>query len=104
MENTPVQPQVDTFGQQSQGGASGRAIAALVLGIVSLVACGCFAGIAALILAYGELKAIDAGQSSPAGRGYAKAGLIMGWISIGLSILGAIIWFFVAGAALLGMG
>lgn len=81
MEGTPMENQ----------GASGRAIASLVLGILSLIGCGCLAGIPALILAYGELRAIDAGESSPAGRGFAKAGQIMGWISIGLTILGIII-------------
>ena len=81
MEGTPIQNQ----------GASGKAIACLVLGILSLIGCGCLAGIPALILSYGELKAINAGESSPAGRGFAKAGLIMGWISIGLTILVGVI-------------
>jgi len=82
--------QLEDRARRNQG-ASGRAIASLVLGILSLIGCWFLAGIPALILAYGELKAIDAGESSPAGRGFAKAGQIMGWISIGLTVIVVII-------------
>jgi len=71
--------------------ASRRAIASLVLGIVGIMGCGLITGIVALVLGRAELKAIDAGESPAVGKGYAKAGLIMGWISVGLTILAVLI-------------
>ena len=62
---------------KASGGASGKAIASLIFGILGLVLCGCISGIVAVILGNQELKAIDSGRSSSAGRGLAKAGMIM---------------------------
>ncbi len=61
----------------AQGGASTRAITALVLGIVGLGFCPPTA-IVALIIAKLELNAIAKGKSSPQGRGLALAGYILG--------------------------
>jgi hypothetical protein len=47
-----------------------------------------------------EVKAIDAGQSSPAGRSMAQIGMILGIIGTILGVL-VIIWYFVMGAAML---
>ncbi|MBI2895214.1 MAG: DUF4190 domain-containing protein [Deltaproteobacteria bacterium] len=61
------------------GQASGRAIAALVLGIVGLVLCGWLAGIPAVILGKMELNAIERGEAPAAGKGIATAGF---WIGV----------------------
>lgn len=67
--------------------ASGKAIVALVLGILGIASCfPC--GIAAIFVANSELRDIEAGVSSPEGEGLAKAGKVLGWISIALAILG----------------
>ncbi len=73
--------------QRSGGGgkASGRAVASLVLGILG-IQCGLLPGVVALFLAQQELAAIDRGESPAAGKGLAKGGLILGWISVGLLV------------------
>ena len=76
--------------------ASSNAITALVLGIVSYLACGLLASIPAWIIGSGELKKIDAGQSSAAGRSMAQIGMILGIINVVLSVL-ALIWVFALG-------
>lgn len=70
--------------------ASGRAIAALVLGIAGIV---CFTPLAivAWILGSMELKSIATGQASAAGQTLAKIGWILGIIGTILMILGIII-------------
>lgn len=70
--------------------ASSRAVASLVLGILSYVACPLVFGIAAVVLGSGER------------HGVARAGVILGWINIALSLLTAVILlllFVFAGAA-----
>jgi hypothetical protein len=68
-------------------GASGKAIIALVLGILGIASCfPC--GIVAIFVANSELSDIESGISSPEGEGLAKAGKILGWISVGLAVLG----------------
>jgi len=55
--------------------ASPRAVASLVLGILSYLACPLVFGIAAIVLGSGERS------------GIARAGVILGWINVALSIL-----------------
>jgi hypothetical protein len=70
-------------------GASGKAIASLVIGVVSLVTM-CFPlGVVAVIVGRSEMADIQRGISSPEGEGYAKAGVILGWATFGLFVLGA---------------
>jgi uncharacterized protein DUF4190 len=80
-----------------QQGASSTAVWALVLGIVGIVlGCGPITGIPAWLMGSNELKAIDAGQSSPAGRAMAQIGMILGIVAtlLGcLSILAVVAWF-----------
>ncbi len=71
--------------------ASGMAIAALVLGILGFCCCGIFAGIPALIVGFMENGKINRGESSAKGKGFAVAGIILGFISIILGCL-QIIW------------
>jgi hypothetical protein len=86
--------------------ASGRAIAALVLGIVSIVMCGCMAGfiagIPAAILGKMELNAIERGQAPAAGKGLAAAGFWIGAIVSGcscLTLIGYVIFMISVGAS-----
>ncbi len=71
--------------------ASGMAITALVLGILGLCCCGIFAGVPALIVGWMENSKIGRGESSPKGKGFAVAGMILGVISIILGCL-QLIW------------
>lgn len=71
---------------QMTGSASGRAIAGLILGLVSFVTCyfGILFSIPAVILSKMELTAIERGQSPAAGETLAKIGLWAGIIYLGL--------------------
>lgn len=62
---------------------------AMILGIVSLVCCGLFAGIPAVILGNKSKQAVAAGLANNGSM--ATAGIIMGWISIAFSIIGLIV-------------
>jgi hypothetical protein len=68
--------------------AGSSAIAALVLGILSIVMCGPCAGLPAAILGWNELQAIKTGSAPLAGRGFAQAGMILGLISLLWLLLG----------------
>ncbi len=71
--------------------ASGMAIAALVLGILGFCCCGIFAGIPALVLGFIENGKIKRLESSPKGKGFAVAGIILGILSLIVGCL-QIIW------------
>jgi len=89
---------------QTQGG-NGRAIASLVLGIVSIPTCFLYGivslicGILAVVFGVSVKKAIQRGETPESARGLAKAGRICGWVGILLSLLywvvliGVIVWF-----------
>ncbi|MBN1517521.1 DUF4190 domain-containing protein [Candidatus Sumerlaeota bacterium] len=73
------------------------AVVSLVLGILSLIACGCAAGIPAIVcghIAKGQIR-----STGEQGEGLATAGFILGWISLILSILGMCLYFFIVGMA-----
>jgi hypothetical protein len=72
-----------------QQGASGRAIASLVLSLVSIIMmCGPFTSIPGMILGKMEMNAIRQGQAPLAGEGIAKAGF---YISLVMTILSGLI-------------
>lgn len=81
------------------GGASGRAIAALVCMILSFVFCGPFTSIPAIILGKQEMDAIKRGEASRAGDGLAKAGFYGGVVSTVLTCGGILLWFVIVGFA-----
>jgi uncharacterized membrane protein len=67
---------------------NGKAVAALVLGIVSIVGtCGFFTGIPAIILARQSMAEIDAAQGAQTGRGMAQAGFWTGIVGSVLMVL-----------------
>ncbi len=79
---------------QIRSGASGKAIAAMILGILSIISsCGPITGIAAIILANQELSAIRDGSSSPEGKILAQIGLWTGWVGTVVCGLGGLIYF-----------
>jgi hypothetical protein len=67
--------------------AGGRAVAALVLGILSLLCMGFLTGIPAIILGHMELAAIKAGKAAAAGESAAKVGYILGIIGTAFTCL-----------------
>ncbi|WP_460753550.1 DUF4190 domain-containing protein [Myceligenerans cantabricum] len=58
---------------------------AMVLGIVSIVMCGFFAGIPAVVVGAKARRAVREGEAD--NDGMALAGVITGWIGTGLSVL-----------------
>jgi len=95
----PPQPQQvypnQTYPQQ---GASGRAIASLVLSLVSIFMFCLLISIPGMILGKMEMNAIRQGQAPKAGEGIAKAGFYIGLVMtilLGLAILGYIFLIFI---------
>ncbi|MEC7445575.1 MAG: DUF4190 domain-containing protein [Planctomycetota bacterium] len=90
----PAHPQVP------QQLPQGMAVAALVCGLLSLLGCGCATGIPAVICGYVGMKQADRGEAG--GKGLAVAGLIMGILSlvitIGIGLLYAGLIFFAVAA------
>lgn len=78
-----------------QSGASGRAIASMVLSILGLVMCGFLTSIPAMILGKMELNDIKLGKAPKAGETLAKIGFYVGIAGTVISCLAGI-----AGAAL----
>lgn len=68
-----------------------RGVLILVLGILSLVGCGIFAGIPAWVMGTNDLKLIDAGTMDPSGRGLTQAGQILGMIATILFAVGVLV-------------
>lgn len=83
----PPPPPTPPGSMGSDGSASSNAIFALVLGILSYVACGIIAAIPAWIMGRNELNAINAGRSPEAGRSLAKIGMWLGIINVVISVL-----------------
>jgi hypothetical protein len=81
--NPPAAP---FYGRQNRG--LSKAQTALIVGLVSAVLG--FVGIGLVIAPFAifignqEIKAIKAGQSPPSGQGIATAGIICGWVGVGL--------------------
>lgn len=71
---------------------NGLAITSLVLGILSFVCLGCVAGIPAVICGHMALGQINRSGGLEGGKGLAMAGLILGYINIGISLLLGILW------------
>ena len=78
---------------------SGKAIAALVLGVLGIVSCQLL-GIAAIVLGQQAGQEIATSGGRLGGEGFAKAGVIMGWVAVGLLVLGVVgfVFFFAIAA------
>lgn len=68
----------------TQTKTNGMAIASLVLGIVWVYGIG---SILALVFGYLGKNQIDASQGRETGRGMAVAGIVLGWIGVGLLVI-----------------
>lgn len=84
-ENEPTQP------SQTEQKLSQLALWSLILGILSPVCCGCLTGIPAVITGHLALSAVGDERGELKGRGFAIAGLVLGYISIVLTILAILI-------------
>ncbi len=71
------------------------AVWSLVLGIVGFFICSFFTGIPAIIVGSRAKKAVRAGEANNGGM--ATAGIVIGWITVGLAIL-TIVAFTIIGA------
>ena len=89
----PPPPPPPTGGSptETKEGASTNSIITLILGILSWIACGIIAAIPAWIMGKKEITAIDAGQSSQAGRTMANIGMWIGIIQVILTIVALIV-------------
>jgi hypothetical protein len=79
----------------SGGSASTNAIIALVCGILSYIFCPFILGIVAWIMGKGELGKIERGESSEAGRTFAKIGMWLGIVNVILTILAGLFYIVV---------
>lgn len=87
-------PQASYSNQMSgQQGASGRAIAALIVSIVSLVICCWPAGIVGAVLGKMEMNAIQEGRAPQAGETMAKVGFYLGIAGTAISLLFTALYF-----------
>jgi hypothetical protein len=75
------------YGGYAQPQNNKKAIWALITGILSIVCCGIFAGVPALILGNSAKKEIAASGGSQTGAGMAQAGFILGIISVVLTVI-----------------
>jgi len=72
------------------GSASRRAVAAGLLGGLGL--CLAFApGVLGLVLGYAELRSIERGDTPRAGREWAKAGVVLGWMNVGMAVAAGLV-------------
>jgi hypothetical protein len=67
---------------------STMALLSLIFGILGLTALPLIGSIAAVIMAPIAKREINESEGSLGGEGLAQAGLIMGWVGIGLSAIG----------------
>ena len=74
-----------------QAPTENMAVISMVLGILSLVALSVLAGIPAIILGKQSRENIRASKGALTGDSMAQAGIIMGWVSVALFIIGAVV-------------
>ncbi len=93
---TPYPSSYASQGPMQQGSASGRAIASMILSIVSIFTCGPLLSVPGLVLGKMELNAIRQGQAPAAGETFAKIGFYLGIAATVLSCLLGIAWIMLA--------
>ena len=72
--------------------SSGLAIASLVLGICGLTILPLLASILAIIFGYMARRDIRQRPDEVSGEGMAMAGIVMGWIAVGLAVAGLLLF------------
>ncbi len=84
------QPPAPSGYRPSRPGTNGFAVASLVLGIAQIFLC--FIGtILALVFGYIGKSQIDRSGGTQGGRGMAVAGIVLGWVGVGLGALWVIL-------------
>lgn len=86
-QNTPFQPPP----AGTEGEDKTMAIVSLVLGVLSILCCGLFTGIPAVIVGFMHKNKVEANPNQYGGRGLALAGIITGAIGTVLFIIGIIL-------------
>ena len=66
---------------------NGKAITSLVLGIGGFLVCPIILSVAAIVIGGQARNEIRASQGRQTGEGMAKAGVILGWVSLALSLI-----------------
>jgi Domain of unknown function (DUF4190) len=67
---------------------SSKAVVSLVFGVVGFILLPLIAGIVAVVVGYNARKEIRESAGMLSGDGMATAGIILGWVNIGLTVLG----------------
>src|SRR3954465_11078934 len=76
-----------SYHQQPPPPTSGAATASLVLGICGLVVCPFVCSVLALVFGYQAREQIDESSGQLGGRSSAVAGIVPGWVGVGLCVL-----------------
>jgi len=77
----------------------GLAIAALVAGIAGFFFCPVIGGVLAVIFGYMSRRNISESNGALSGDSFATAGIILGFIQLGLVLAGIVIWIIIITAA-----
>ena len=88
------QPAVGVGAPMGMGFPATQATVALVLSILGLVGCGICTAVPGLIMANGALAITNQYPNHP-DAGSAKVAMIIGWIVVGLTLLGILLWVFI---------
>ena len=88
----PPQPPDAPLQWQPPPPSSGKATAALIMGILGLIVCPLVCSVAALVLGYSARGEIDRSGGTLGGRGSAVAGIVLGWIGVALVAVFAILF------------
>jgi Domain of unknown function (DUF4190) len=84
-----------TWPQYQPPPTSGAATASLILGICGLVVCPLVCSVLAIVYGKRAQREIAASQGRMGGESYASAGIITGWVGLGLCALGIVFFVFV---------
>lgn len=76
----------------------GRAVAALILGILGIISCPLILSVPAIIVGNQAQQKIREDPSLE-GEGLARAGVIMGWVGVGIAALGILVGIFLIAAS-----
>ncbi len=85
-ENQPVVIQAEPGATVPQ--TSGKAIVSLVFGIAGFILLPLIAGIVAVIVGYSAKSDIRKSAGALKGEDMATAGIILGWVNLGLTVIG----------------
>lgn len=85
-DNQPEIVQVKPVATAPQ--TSGKAVVSLVFGIIGFILLPLIAGIVAVIVGYSAKSDIRKGAGALKGEDMATAGIILGWVNLGLTVIG----------------